>query len=272
MSPLPPNFRPGVFAGVVADYVRYRLPYPQAMLDHLLAGAGIGPRGGRLLDLGCGAGRLTLALAPRFAAVEAVDLEPAMVAAGREEAGRLGIGNVAWSVGRAEDFQAPAQAFDLVTAGEAFHRLERERMAGLVLGWLKPGGALATLGSAGFVDGDAPWRRRVAQVVRDHIGEPARRLDAANAPLAQEIADGEALLRKAGFEEVASVDFEIPHEWDIESLLGNLRSTSVLSRAALGEHHAAFEADLTRALLAFDPTGRYAETVRFGYTIAHKPG
>jgi hypothetical protein len=54
-------------------------------------------------------------------------------------------------------------------------------------------------------------------------------------------------------------------------LLGNLRSTSVLSRAALSERHQAFEAALSDALLACDPSGRYAETVRFGYSLARKP-
>jgi hypothetical protein len=46
---------------------------------------------------------------------------------------------------------------------------------------------------------------------------------------------------------------------------------SVLSRQALGERHAAFEADVTAALLAFDPSGRYAESVGCGYTLARSP-
>lgn len=78
-------------------------------------------------------------------------------------------------------------------------------------------------------------------------------------------------LRAAGFAPVVSHDFDAAHEWRLPELLGNLRSTSVLSRAALGERHQAFEAALTSALLAHDPSGRYAETVRFGYTVARKP-
>jgi len=63
----------------------------------------------------------------------------------------------------------------------------------------------------------------------------------------------------------------LPYTWTLESLLGYLRSTSVASRAALGERHDAFEAGLTAALLAFDGSGRYREIVGSGYTLARKP-
>jgi SAM-dependent methyltransferase len=249
--------------------VRYRLPYPREMLNDILARAA-SPTNARLLDLGCGTGRVALPIASGFAEVHAVDLEPQMVEAGRAEAARLGVSGVLWSIGRAEDFEAPGDYFDLVTAGEAFHRMDRPRVAKLVFRWLKPGGAFAILGCASFMDGDAPWRRLVVDVVRDFAGEPARRLGAPNTTLAQEIADDEALLWNNGFEGVTNFEFLGPHEWTLEQLLGNLRSTSVLSCAALGARQHAFEAALTNSLLAYESTGRYFENVRFGYTIARK--
>jgi SAM-dependent methyltransferase len=270
--PLPPNLRPGVFAGLADDYVRYRVPYPAAMLGEMLAGAAVPAAGGRLLDLAAGTGRVALPIAHRFAEVLAIDAEPEMLEAGRREAARLGVGNVRWSAGRAEEVEAPAAAFDLITIGEAFHRLDRPRVAALAFGWLKPGGALATLGADSLMDGAAPWRPVMAEVVRGFVGEPARRLGAPNAPIAEEIAEQEGALSAAGFAPVTSHGFAAPHEWTVDTLLGYLRSTSVLSRAALGPRHPAFEAALADALLKYDPRGRYAETVRWGYTLARKPG
>jgi len=267
----PPNFRRNAFTGLADDYVRYRLPYPAAMLADLVARAGVPKAGARLLDLASGTGRVALPIAHGFDEVCAVDLEPEMVEAGRREAARLSVTNVRWSVGRVEDFVAPAGAFDLVTVGDAFHRLDRPRVVDLVLGWLKRGGAFVVIGSDSYLEGAARWRGLVAAVTREFVGEPARRLGAPNAPLAQEIADEEALLRAAGFTEIASHEARIEHDWRLPELLGNLRSTSVLSRRALGQRHAAFEARLSAGLLAHDPIGRYAETVRFGYTLARKP-
>jgi len=270
MSEPPPNLRPEAFAGTADDYVRYRLPYPRAVLDGFLAEARLAP-GGRLLDLACGPGRVSLPIADRFAEVWALDLEPEMIEAGRREASRLGITNVRWSVGRAETFDAPSAAFDLVTVGEAFHRLDRPRVARLALGWLKPGAALVTLG-LGSVDGEAPhWRQLMAGVIRNFIGEPARRLGASNTTPAEEHADQENDLRMAGFIDVVSRLFQIEHRWTLDTLLGNARSMSTLSRRALGVRHAAFEASLTQTLAGWDAPGGYSENISWGYTIARRP-
>lgn len=268
MTDLPPNFRPGAFAGLADDYVRYRLPYPLAMLDDLVGAAQLPPNA-RLLDLGCGTGRVSLPIASHFANVVAVDPEPEMIAAAQREAARQGVANVRWVVGAAEAFEAPPASFDLITCGESFHRFDQPRVAALAFGWLRPGGRLATLGT-GF--GEAPWRRVVADVLRRYVGTPALRLHGSPNPTpAQGLADQEAVLRAAGFDPVISYDFDAPHEWTLDELLGFQRSTSTASRRALGERHAAFEAALTDALLAYDPSGRYAETASFGYTLARKP-
>jgi ubiquinone/menaquinone biosynthesis C-methylase UbiE len=270
MPDLPPNLRPAAFAGTADDYVRYRVPYPDAVLNALLAQARL-PPDAKLLDLASGPGRVSLPIARRFAEVWAVDAEPEMVAAGRREAARLDVTNVRWHVGRAEEFEAAASSFDLVTIGEAFHRLDRPRVARQAFAWLKPGGALVTLGFGALDKPAAPWTSVMAATVRAFIGEPARRLGAPNTTPAEELADQEREIGDAGFADVTSRVLAVSHEWTLETLLGHARSTSTLSRAALGARHADFEAALTRALLALDSSGRYREELGCGYTFARKP-
>jgi SAM-dependent methyltransferase len=267
---LPYNFKRDAFAGLAQDYLRYRKSYPPQIIDGLLAAAALPPQA-RLLDLACGPGRVALAIADRFEEVWAVDQEGEMVDAGRCEAARRGIGNVRWQVGRAEALEAPAAGFDLVTIGEAFHRLDRPLVSRLALGWLKPGGSLATLGCESFASGKAPWRAVIRDVARAFVGEPAQRLGAPDVSFDQAIEDDENDLRIAGFSRVESHIFAVTRVWTLDELLGNLRSTSVLSRHALGKRHAAFERGLAQMLLAFDPSGRYAEDVRCGYALARTP-
>jgi SAM-dependent methyltransferase len=267
----PVNFRPDAFAGTVDDYVRHRPPYDARMVSEILSRASLPAEGARLIDLACGPGRLTFAIAERFAEGLAIDLEPNMIAAARQEAERRSIRHIRWSVGRAEDLKAPAGAFDLVTAASAFHRFDQPHVAAMAYRWLKPGGALVTVGEVPAGGEPAKWRQAITDLVWTYVGEPAQRLQGApNATPAEGRAHEEQVLRHAGFYPVESRSFEKSYAWNLESLLGYLRSTSFASRAALGERHGAFEADLTAALLAYDGSGRYPEILGSGYTLARK--
>jgi SAM-dependent methyltransferase len=266
MPTTPIGFAADAFVGTAEYYLRYRLPYPNALFEDLLARLGA-VEAGRMLDLGCGPGRIALDLAARFSEVWAIDFEPEMIEVGRAEAARRGVSNVRWIVGASETADMPAGGFDLVTAGEAFHRFHQRLIVPRILGWLRPGGALAIIGGEGAINGDADWQRTAQAVVHRFTDRPS--------PSGPTPTDGivkdEALLRAAGFSHVASYDFTLAHEWTAEAVIGHLYSTSYCSKAALGDRVSAFEAALTAALLAVDPAGRYRQFARFGYTFARKP-
>jgi SAM-dependent methyltransferase len=239
-----PNLRPDAFAGTAEAYARWRPPYPRALLDALLREAGIGP-GAQLLDLATGPGRLALDLAGAFAEVWAQDQEPEMIAAARAAAERRGVGNVIWSVGPAEAFEAPAGSFDLVTIGEAFHRVDQPVIARKARAWLKPAGCFATLGARAVLDGEHPWlaaatevrRRWTARVFPD--GPAVARAGIEPGP--------EAAIRvveNAGFTLVADRAQGVAHAWSFEGLLGFMHSTSVASKKVLGDNADAFADDL----------------------------
>ena len=169
---LPVNFRPDAFAGTVDDYVRYRPPYDARMVSEILSRAALPAQGARLIDLACGPGRLTFAIAEHFADGLAIDQEPNMIAAARLEAERRGVRHIHWSVCRAEDLEAPAGAFDLVAAASAFHRFDQPRVAAMAYRWLKPGGALVTLGDVPAGGHPAAWRQAITDLVHAFVGEP----------------------------------------------------------------------------------------------------
>jgi SAM-dependent methyltransferase len=266
----PANLRPEAFAGTAAAYLRYRPPYPRVLLDDLLYRAAP-PAGGALLDMACGPGRVALDLAGSFATVVAVDLEPEMIEVGQAEAARRGVGGVTWRVGRAEDLDLAPGSIDLITIGEAFHRLDQPLIARKAQAWLRPGGCLATLGTEGLLDGREPWQQTVAAVARHWMNRAFPAGWAPGRPGA-ELGPGaaERVLRAANFAEVASCSFQAPHSWSFEAIVGYLKSTSVCSQNALGDDFPAFEADLRAAL---DPLAAhlFQEDLRCGYTLGRKP-
>jgi len=268
---LPANLAPDAFAGTAAAYARYREPYPRTLLDDLIERAGV-PDGAALLDLATGPGRLALDLAKSFRTVVAVDLEPEMIALGRELAERRGIDNVSWRVGRAEAVDAEPATFDLITIGEAFHRLDRPVIASKALIWLKPGGCLATLGPDGTFAGADAWQLTVTAVRERWIAKAFPRGGGGAALGGFEAPDSrQELLRDAGFVDVEERTFPVTRIWTLDEIVGYLRSTSVCSQKALGADFEAFEADLRAALLRHAPSLTFAQTIRWGYTLARKP-
>jgi SAM-dependent methyltransferase len=226
-----------------------------------------------LLDLACGPGRLALDLASAFDEVWAIDLEPEMIEVGRRLAAERGVGNVRWQVGRAEDLAAPAGGFDLITIGEAFHRLDQRVVAAKAFAWLRPGGRLATMGVEGILGGREPWQALAAGVARRWMARAfPRGWGAARDGAVVEIDAVEHLLREAGFVEVATRQFSQPHAWSLDQIVGYLESTSVCSRRALGGDFEAFEAELRAALADRTPSLRFHEQLRAGCTLARKPG
>lgn len=269
MTDIPANFRPGAFRGTAEAYAQYRPPYPRALIDDLLAQVRTGP-GTTLLDLATGPGRIALDLAPRFERVVAMDLEPEMIEVARNRAKARGLANITWSVGRAEDLELPTGSIDLITIGEAFHRLDQRLIARKAFEWLRPGGALATLGHFGHFIGDEPWERKLVEV-RDRWLARAFPGGYGNAlPGAAEGPDARAaLLRDAGFVDVTVHPLAERMTWTVDTLLGYLASTSVCSAAALGADFEPWAADL-RSTLAEDATSTFEETVSWDYMLARK--
>jgi SAM-dependent methyltransferase len=264
------RFDPNAFSGTADYYLKYRFPYPEALILDLVSRTGIGADS-RLLDLATGPGRLALALAPWFREVWAVDLEPEMIVAARAEAARRGIGHVCWSVGRAEELEAPAGHFDLVTVGEAFHRLDQAETARLCRRWLRPGGAFSSLGVYTILSARGPWQRIVTELVGKWTGRDASLTPAPKGACGIGPEHDEAVFREAGFGEVASHRFVVRQRWTADSIIGYLYSTSVCSRRVLGNRTQGFEDEVRAALLSHDPSGEYGEDMNFGYTFGRNP-
>ena len=226
--------------------------------------------GAVLVDLACGPGRVVLDLANAFERALAIDLEPQMIEVGCAEAARRGIKNLSWRVGRAEDAAIVSDSVDLITIGEAFHRLDQKAVIGKAFQWLRPGGCIATLGTHDLLAGGEPWKEITAAVARRwmlkaHSARVAHgRAGAAIGPEAVA-----RLLRESGFVDVESRSFVEPRDWSFEEIVGYIRSTSVCSERALGAALPKLKADLCAALgHAHGPP--YHEQFSAGYTIGRK--
>ena len=137
-----------VFDGVAEEYDEIRPGYPAKLVDTALARGGLGA-GARVLEVGCGTGKLTELLAARGLVVDAVDPGPNMIRAAQRRVGENA--DVTFHVGRFEDVELSAD-FAALFSATAFHWVEP------AVGWrksasqLEPGGVLALLAHCGVHD------------------------------------------------------------------------------------------------------------------------
>ena len=140
------RYDPSFYEGAAVHYRCGRPPY-SAQLEALLAEELGLDRSGRLLDVGCGPGILTIRLAQLFEGAVGLDPDPAMIAEGRRAAQERDIANITWIQARAEDLPAVAPGpYRLVTFGQSFYWTDEVPVAEAVYDMLAPGGALVLVG------------------------------------------------------------------------------------------------------------------------------
>ena len=132
-----------LFEEVPELYDRVRPGYPDAMFADLATLTGLGP-GSSVLEVGCGTGQATRALASLGCSVTAVEPGPGMAALARERVASL---DVAVETARFEDWDDRGRRFDVLVAASSWHWVDP------AVGWprahalLRPGGWAALLGN-----------------------------------------------------------------------------------------------------------------------------
>lgn len=149
------------FDVVADDYNLYRSPYPQPVVEAVLALSNL-QTGSRVLEIGCGTGQLSVALAQHGIDLLAVELGPHLAALARQNLSPFP--NARVEVGSFEAWPLPSQTFDAVVSASAFHWLDPEVRWSKSAEALHAGGCLTLLlvhhvrgGTPGFFEDTQPY-------------------------------------------------------------------------------------------------------------------
>jgi SAM-dependent methyltransferase len=254
-----------LFLGSAAHYERGRLPYAPGFAETLAEALGLDGRG-RLLDVGCGPGIVTLALAHLFSDAVGLDPDRDMLLMAERQAARRGVTNVRWVRARAEDLPAGLGGFRAVVFAQSFHWTDRERVAAAVLDMLEPGGAFIHMSDLKDppplpepLPHPAPPLTGIEELVHRHLG-PVRR--AGQGTLPHGTPSGEPLvLAGAGFEDfrrqvVPSDRVAVRSEDDVVAWVFSLSGSAP---HLFGDRLEDFERELRALLRQTAPDGVFAE-------------
>jgi SAM-dependent methyltransferase len=254
-----------LYRGSAAYYTRGRLPYAPGYASRLAEA--LGQQGqGRLLDVGCGPGVVTLALAPYFATVVGVDPDPDMLVEARHHAARLGVHNASWARIRAEELPAGLRAFRVMLFAQSFHWTDRERVVAAAFGMIESGGYFVHVSErpGALMDPASPPhpeppRDAIAALVRSYLGDVRR---AGQGVLLFGTQSGErAIVEAAGFTGYRrlSVPAGAAVDRSVDDIVAWVFSRSDSAPHLFGERVGEFERELRARLHATSPAGMFAE-------------
>src|SRR5512146_2328275 len=135
------------------------------------------PAAAQALDIGCGAGHLSFALAPRLARMVALDPSPSMLAAVSKSAAKRGLSQIETRQGNGESLPFPDSSFALVCTRYSAHHWTRLELAVREIGRvLAPGGHVLIIDTLGHEDPLADTFMQSIELLRDpsHVRNRSR--------------------------------------------------------------------------------------------------
>jgi len=257
-----------LFAGAAKGYTKYRGEYPDEVIKILAAKLNLNGMG-RLLDIGCGDGRLTFPLAPHFKEIVAVDISPAMINEAQDKALSLGISNIQWLVKNADELNENLEKFDCITFGQALHWLNIEKIIAFSHKSLTDDGAIVIVtGHSIWNYAPTKWEKKMLELIKKYLG-PERKTLQGKFPTSQK--SYEDYLLDTGFERIEKFSYRFPLvAKTVEEVIAEQFTTSYAARELFEDKLNEFIDEAKTELLKIQPDNKFITEQTGEMIIAYK--
>jgi ubiquinone/menaquinone biosynthesis C-methylase UbiE len=255
------DFGDDVFEGTARYYAKYRPQYPTQLLNDIARRFELSGNG-RLLDLGCGTGELSIPLSKYFGDVIAMDPDQQMLNIGHKKATNLNIGNIKWQKGSSKTISGLKGGFRLVCMGQSFHWMDQESTILALYELLMPNGGIVIIGSEPTQQNDLITQKNiiVKNLINKYLG-PGRR--AGHKLYLPPDKKYYKVLADANFVDIEEKVYKIKVAQNIDEIVGQLFSMSWAAKKHFNEHALEFENELKDELSRISNGHKFIENVRF---------
>lgn len=260
-----PHYEPDRFRSTVPFYERYRLGYPDRLIQRVIALLGLEP-GDPVLDLGTGPGLLAIPFARAGMQVTAADPERAMLDAAASAARSAAVTLTLWQ-GSSYQLAPSMGPYRLVTMGRSFHWMDRAATLEMLDHIIVPQGAVALFNDEHPDTPENRWRRVLEEVANRYgRNEESHVVERKSCGYRRH----PSVLLDSPFSVLDGLSVVIRKSLTIDDVVGRAFSLSTCSQQKLGERTSAFEADLRAALAELYPGGTLTEIAEIKALIARR--
>jgi trans-aconitate methyltransferase len=243
-----------LFKGTSQYYANYRPAIPQQVVDYIaelfrLNGEGI------LLDMGCGTGQSSIPLAPLFKKTIAFDIDAEMLSEAKKKT-PMNL-NIEWQQRSDKDIFENEGPYKVVMACRSFHWMDQDILLQCLHGILEEGGGVVLVGDGSLWNGQEFWQKQVKEVIQDFLGQDRHAGQFKFTSSKESYVD---LLLKKNFVDVKYKVIPVEREWNIQSILGYLYSTSFSSKHLYMDRLSEFESAVKKRLINIE---KFTESAEF---------
>lgn len=262
------KFDPGLYKGTYEYYVKYRPAIPEEVINVIVKHFDVKPTD-RVLDLGCGTGKVALAMKGKCREMVCLDPDPEMLKWAKKATKDLKM-KLIWLNCKAEDlgkFKEKLGIFKVATCSRAFHRMDQNQVLKTLDGLIEEDGGVAVFGDGILWGGDEEWQQALKKVIQKYLGEKSQ--VGKEKPIEPDEL-WENIIARSAFRFVKTHDIPIKRNWNVESILGYVFSTAAASPSLFGEQLDSFKKETKTILLSINPKGTFEETAVWSIVLGSK--
>ncbi len=256
-----------IFSGTYEYYMKYRPGIPKKVINKIIKAFKV-TREDRILDIGCGTGQVALVMDGKCREMICIDSASGMLKEAKK-ALKKPKSKITWLNYSSDELGKLKNKglFKVATMCRAFHWVNQDQVLEDLNDMIEQNGGVAIFGDGSFWTGKEEWQLTVKKVVQKYLGEERR---AGKKKFKQSTETWEEIISRSAFSHIYQQKVKVKRNWDVESIIGWLFSSSFASPDHFGKHIQSFKDEIKHELLMLNPKGVFTENAVFSIILASR--
>lgn len=262
------EINPDLYRSTYKYYVKYRPDIAEEVIDIIIKHFDIKSTD-RILDIGCGTGKVALAMDNACAEISCLDPDPKMLAWTKKitKGSKAKVTCFNGSDKDLERLKNDLGVFKIATICRAFHWMDQEQTLKDLNDLIDENGGVAIFSDNGFWSEPEAWKQTIKTITQKYLGEKKNNGE-------DRFKNPERLwtdiVAHSAFKFVETCEVKIIRNWNVESIIGCVFSYSSSAPYFFDKQINKFKKELKSALLSINPKGEFQETATWTIVLASK--